>query len=151
MGTVTESIFSGATSIIPLAEVHHIEIDKLSNLIVVLNGTTYSEELGTYNNHAYLTGEEAEAFKKAWCRYRSELESESLANLASYTVMRFKDLPQGARFKFPGGTSVWVALETHGDGLIAKWEGLQNKGRQCIFSFVDDMHNLEAEVHALND
>lgn len=80
--TVTESIFNGATAIIPLAEVQHIEKDQRERykggLIVVMSGSTWNQEIDFYNNTPYLSGDEAESFKKAWCRYRSELETETL-------------------------------------------------------------------------
>ena len=77
-----ESIFSGESVIIPLAEVHHIERDKRSKfkdgLNVVLNGTTWNEEIDAYNNSVYLQGEEAKCFNAAWCRYRRELDFETV-------------------------------------------------------------------------
>ncbi|HAD32190.1 MAG TPA: hypothetical protein DCE77_11495 [Methylophaga sp.] len=86
MKTVTESIFSGKTHIIPMAEVHHIERDMREDysdaVIVVLNGTTWNVGMDAYNNSAYLRHEEASAFLSCWCRYRAELECESLADLS---------------------------------------------------------------------
>ena len=35
----------------------------------------------------------------------------------------FMHLPLGARFRYMGGAEVWVVLERHGCGKIAKWEG----------------------------
>ena len=35
----------------------------------------------------------------------------------------FKTLPLGTRFKYVGGTDIWVVLERHGCGLVAKWGG----------------------------
>jgi len=85
MGNVTESIFSGKSKIIPLAEVHHIDIDNRvdyeGSISVILNGTTWNQEIDTYNNSVYLRREEAEDFKAAWCRYRAELESETIQNI----------------------------------------------------------------------
>ena len=85
MGKVSESIFSGDSAIIPMAEVHHIERDKREGftdaIIVVLNGTTWNNEIDAYNNSIWLRHEEAESFIKCWCRYRYELESETIMNL----------------------------------------------------------------------
>jgi hypothetical protein len=84
-------------------------------------------------------------------------EPEEIENKANrekrkaHVVMRFKDLPKGARFRYPDDTRVWVALETHGNGLVAKWEGLNSGGRQPLCSFVDDEYSLESEVHAINE
>lgn len=36
----------------------------------------------------------------------------------------FRELPLGARFKYKDGGPIWVVLERHECGLIAKWEGL---------------------------
>jgi hypothetical protein len=86
MGNVTESIFSGNTVVIPMAEVQYIERDKREGftdaISVILSGTTWSNEIDAYNNSAYLRGEEAEAFLRDWCRYRHELEENDLADLA---------------------------------------------------------------------
>ena len=37
---------------------------------------------------------------------------------------RFYDLPLGTRFRYIGYKEVWVVLERHGFGLIAKWQGV---------------------------
>lgn len=82
MGKVTESIFSGETAVVPIAEVHHIERDTREGykdaIRVVLNGTTWNSALNTYNNSICLRHDEAEAFLQCWCRYRSELEAPTL-------------------------------------------------------------------------
>jgi hypothetical protein len=155
MGKGTESIFAGESAIIPLAEVQFIEPDKRKNfedgIHIILSGTTWNAEIDCYNNHAYLRGEEAIEFKKAWCRYRHELEIESLAKLNPGITMRFKDLPIGARFKYPDGDSIWVVVEPYGDGMVARWEGISApRLRQSICSFVDDEYSLESEVQVIN-
>ena len=85
MKTVTESIFSGETCIIPMAEVLFIERDKRESykdgITVIFKGTTYSNEAGEYNNNAYLRKEEAKSFIQCWCAYRSELEADTLMDL----------------------------------------------------------------------
>lgn len=86
MGNVTESIFDGETRIIPLAEVLFIEKDlrkvaQPNALVVVFKGSTWDRESDYYNNVVHLIKEEAASFRKAWCRYRSELESETLADI----------------------------------------------------------------------
>ena len=79
MGKVSESIFSGESTIIPMAEVHHIERDRRDRftdaIFVILNGTTWNNEIDAYNNAIWLRHEEAKNFKRSWCNYRSELES----------------------------------------------------------------------------
>ena len=85
MGKVTESIFSGDTYIIPLAEVLFIVRDKREGfkdrITVVFKGSTWSNETDYYNNIAYIIGAEAENFITAWCRYRAGLESETVVNI----------------------------------------------------------------------
>ena len=67
------------------------------------------------------------------------------------TMMRFKDLPIGARFKYPDGDDIWIAVEMYGRGLIARWEGLeQDRCRQSLCCFVDDEKwTLESEVQVI--
>lgn len=63
--------------------------------------------------------------------------------------IKFKDLPMGARFKYPDGGAVWVVIEPFGSGLIAKWEGLVESARQSLCSFCDDEWSLDSEVEVL--
>jgi hypothetical protein len=75
---VTESIFIGESVIVPLADVHHIELDKRDNfsdaIIIVMNGTTWNCDSDFYNNSVYIRYEEAERFKKEWCMYRTKID-----------------------------------------------------------------------------
>ena len=66
-------------------------------------------------------------------------------------TMRFCDLPKGARFKYPDGEDVWVVLEGYGDGLVARWDGLQaNNRHQSLCCFVDGENwTLESEVEVI--
>lgn len=86
MSAVTESIFSNDKFIIPMAEVQHIEKDLRTKyqgcITIVFKSTTYSEAEGCYNNIAYLGKDEAKDFIAAWCRYRHELEGDSIANIS---------------------------------------------------------------------
>lgn len=87
--TVTESIFDGETTIIPMAEVHHIERDKREGyedaISIILNGTTWNNEVDYWNNNIYLSGDEAASFLKSWCKYRHELEIDTLMDLSEDT------------------------------------------------------------------
>lgn len=63
---------------------------------------------------------------------------------------RFQDLPLGTRFRYLGPKSlvdsIWVVLERHGCGLIAKWEGVDGPvAGQSICSFAE----TEAECQTL--
>lgn len=86
MGKVTESIFSGDKHVIPLADVLFIERDKREGfeggISVILSGTTWNNEIDTYNNCAYLTGDEAQSFMSDWCRYRAELEADDIMDIS---------------------------------------------------------------------
>lgn len=81
MGHVTESIYSGKSVIVPLADVQHIETHKAPGLIVVTKHTRWDAETDAWANNIWVDGAEADTFKAAWCRYRSELEADTLANL----------------------------------------------------------------------
>jgi len=90
MGKVTESIFSGLNYIIPLADVSHIQRhwypgdkdrtrENYRGIIVITKHTTWDAVCDDYANSVYISrGEEAKGFLRAWCDYRSELESETL-------------------------------------------------------------------------
>lgn len=80
MGNVTESIYSSATVVVPLADVSHV-IKRPLGIQVVTKHTTYSFEGDDFNNCAWIGKDEQQAFLSAWCRYRSELEADTLADL----------------------------------------------------------------------
>ena len=81
MHSVTESIYSGKGAIVPLADVQHIETHNPLGLIVVTRHTRWDGEAGGWANSIWIDGAEADAFKLAWCRYRAELEADTLACL----------------------------------------------------------------------
>ena len=90
-GNVSESIFSGERNIIPMADVQHIERHWVGNdertrgnfigVFVITKHTTWSQEMDTWMNNIYLDRSEADAFIKAWCMYRHELEKDTLLDL----------------------------------------------------------------------
>lgn len=80
MGNVTESIYSSKTVVVPLADVSHIQRRGLG-IQVITKHTTYNTEIDDYNNSVWIDKDEAQAFLSAWCRYRSELEADTLADL----------------------------------------------------------------------
>jgi hypothetical protein len=49
-----------------------------------MRGTTWNQEASCFNNAAYIShvDGEAERFIAAWCRYRSELEADTLMDLS---------------------------------------------------------------------
>lgn len=66
------------------------------------------------------------------------------------SVRRFRDLPLGTRFRYKNGDAVWVVLERHGCGLIAKWGGIDGPTwGQSICSLTEtetQCETLEVEV-----
>ncbi len=70
---VQESIFSGKTTVIPMADVQHM-VRHGTGLVIVTNHTRWDMEADTWANNIWLDGEEAKSFRKAWCYYRGELE-----------------------------------------------------------------------------
>ena len=86
MHTVTESIFSGASVIVPLADVQHIEKhDKNSvpGIMVITRHTRWDMDHDVWANAIWISEPEATAFRSAWCRYHSELESDTLMDLST--------------------------------------------------------------------
>ncbi len=85
MGKVTESIWSNDKLIVPLAEVSHIE--KLTDNQGIINRIFVYFKYSKANNETqmlepflYLDNKAGESFKKEFCRYRHELEFETLSN-----------------------------------------------------------------------
>lgn len=82
--SVTESIFSGSV-VVPLADVQHIEKHyerSLPGIFVITKHTRYDAEADFWANAIWISEPEAAAFINAWCRYRSELESDTLTDLS---------------------------------------------------------------------
>lgn len=62
-------------------------------------------------------------------------------------IVKFRDLPLGARFKYVGGKDVWVVLERYGCGKVAGWKGnILQYTSQSICSAA----NSEAETEQLH-
>lgn len=83
MGKVTESIWSNDKLIIPLAEVSHIE--KLTDnqgfknrIFVYFKYSKQNQETQMFEPYLYLHDEAGLSFKNEFCRYRHELEFETL-------------------------------------------------------------------------
>lgn len=90
MGKVAESIFSGTSVIVPLADVQHIERhehNSVPGIFVITKHTTWDHEHDIWANAIWISEPEATAFRADWCRYRSELESETLADLRPDAIM----------------------------------------------------------------
>ena len=92
MRKATESIYNGKHCVVPLAEVQHIEKVKRgpypfeigtqpNGLHLITRMTVYDMQSDHWTNPIYIAEDEASDFLSAWCRYRSEIESETLASL----------------------------------------------------------------------
>jgi hypothetical protein len=81
MGKVTESIYTSNTVVIPMADVSHV-VRRGLGIQVVTKHSTWNAEFDDYNNTAWIANPESDRFLSAWCRYRSELESETLVDLS---------------------------------------------------------------------
>jgi hypothetical protein len=89
MHTVTESIYSGSNVIVALADVQHIEKwDKnpIPGIMVITSHTKWNFERDLWENAIWISEPEATAFRLAWCRYRSELEADTLMDLTPSTA-----------------------------------------------------------------
>jgi len=95
MGQVAESIFAGKSVIVPLADVQHIEswaAHSIPGIKVITKHTRWDSEHGDWANAIWISEPEATAFKVAWCRYRSDLEADTLADLSPATgIMALHD------------------------------------------------------------
>lgn len=78
---ITESIYNGKTIVVPLADVQCIYLNNPLGLIVITRHTRWDFEHDNWANNIWIDGAEAAPFLRAWCRYRSELEGDTLANL----------------------------------------------------------------------
>ena len=90
MKTVTESIFDGLTTVIPMADVQHFTRHWINakgsertkqnydGITVITRNTKWDFEMDYWSNQIYLPREEADTFIKAWAMYRHELEIETL-------------------------------------------------------------------------
>ncbi len=87
MPLVTESIYSSASLVIPLADVQHVEKHNPGGLIVVTTHTRWDRENDCWANNIWVDKDEATAFLAAWCRYRGELEADTLADLSPTAIM----------------------------------------------------------------
>lgn len=81
---ISESIFTGKTTIIPMADVQHIERhwfsgdeqteENLKGYKIITKHTKYNVDVDVWENNVYLTKDEGDKFIQAWCHYRHELD-----------------------------------------------------------------------------
>jgi hypothetical protein len=89
--TVSESIFSGQTVIIPMSDVQHIErhaTNSVPGIKVITKHTRWDTDTGDWANAIWISEPEAVAFRRAWCAYRAELETDTLADLEPNELVR---------------------------------------------------------------
>ena len=90
MGKVTEGIFDGSV-IVPLADVQHIEPqpnNSIPGVFVITRHTRWDWDRDDWANAIWISQPEATTFLADWYRYRSELESETLADLSPDAAQR---------------------------------------------------------------
>jgi hypothetical protein len=59
-------------------------------------------------------------------------------------LVKYNDLPKGARFKYQDSDDVWVLLQHHENGLVAAWNGNKcGRSFQSLCSAVGDDIKLE--------
>ncbi len=83
-GSVAESIYSGSV-VLALADVQHCELhleNSVPGMHVITSHTKYNFEHDCWENPIWINEPEATRFRAAWCRYRSELEADTLADLS---------------------------------------------------------------------
>ena len=93
MGKVHESIFSGKSVIVPMADVQHIEKHyhtcsltdgtkkgDFQGINVITKHTGWDVDCDTWANPIWIPGDEGKNFIKAWCEYRHDLESETISD-----------------------------------------------------------------------
>lgn len=88
--SVTESIFSGSNVVIALADVQHVEKhpqNSIPGIFVITKHTRWDFEHDLWANAIWISEPEATTFRAAWCRYRSELEADTLADLSPDSIM----------------------------------------------------------------
>jgi hypothetical protein len=65
---------------------------------------------------------------------------------------KFFDLPLGARFSYPEfPDEVWVVLERHDCGKVARWNGLENKKFQSLCSFGESVEETRTKEVIVRD
>lgn len=79
-GKVTESIFTSDVLVVPLADIQHIEKNQYG-LMIITKHTKWNFEHDTWENAIFLPDRIKAEFTKAWCRYRQELEIDTLKDL----------------------------------------------------------------------
>lgn len=63
-------------------------------------------------------------------------------------IMKFKDAPIGARFRFIGNdelTDVYVKIHAHTNGLVVKWNG-NVQGHQSHCSWLDEENGYDFDT-----
>lgn len=83
MSRVTESIYSGSV-VVALADVQHCEMhpkNSIPGMHVITSHTKWNFDRDLWENSIWISEPEATDFRSAWCRYRSELEADTLIDL----------------------------------------------------------------------
>ena len=82
MGKATESIYDGKYVVVPLADVQHVDKSNRLGLMVITKHTRWNFAQDFWDNNIWIDAIEADKFMAAWCRYRHEIEAETLEDLS---------------------------------------------------------------------
>jgi len=68
-------------------------------------------------------------------------------------IMKFKDAPIGARFKFIGDNvpeDVYVKIHAHDDGLVVKWNGnVEGWQSHCCWIDEENGYDFDTEIELI--
>lgn len=86
-------------------------------------------------------------------REQQAAKEKEAAAASDSVIMKFKDAPIGARFKFilnDGSEYVYVKIHAHDDGLIVKWDG-NVKGHQshCCWIDMGNGYDFDTEIELI--
>lgn len=82
--SVSESIYSGSV-VVPMADVQHMELhpkNSVPGMYIITKHTHWDCDHDVWANAIWMNEPEATAFRSAWCRYRAELEADTLADIS---------------------------------------------------------------------
>lgn len=60
-------------------------------------------------------------------------------------IMRFKDAPVGARFRFEDDGNIYVKIHASGDGLTVTWHGNEQK-HQAYGCWLDEENGIDFDT-----
>lgn len=75
---ISETIYTDKNTILPMADVQHIEklmnMNKPNGIWIITKHTRWNFEMDMWENPIYISEEDARSFISAWCQYRNEVD-----------------------------------------------------------------------------